>query len=158
MPEVPSLGARGGGWVALQLALIAAIVAALLIGPPWPEPARTAFQLVGAALAIGGVVLAVVSSRLLGAAFTMFPRPAARGALVERGPYRFVRHPVYAGGLLVFVGCALARSPVALVPTLVLAVVWGLKARLEERYLGFVYPGYRAYAERTRYRIVPFVY
>ena len=49
-------------------------------------------------------------------------------------------------------------SPWALVPTAVLAVVWALKASVEERFLVARYPGYAGYCERTRYRLVPFVY
>ena len=39
-----------------------------------------------------------------------------------------------------------------------LAVVWGLKARVEEGFLSARYPAYTDYRRRTRYRLVPFVY
>jgi len=39
-----------------------------------------------------------------------------------------------------------------------LAVVWALKASVEERFLVARYPGYAGYCQRTRYRLVPFVY
>jgi protein-S-isoprenylcysteine O-methyltransferase Ste14 len=47
---------------------------------------------------------------------------------------------------------------VALALTGILLVVWGLKARVEERFLLEALPGYGDYMERTRYRLVPHVY
>jgi protein-S-isoprenylcysteine O-methyltransferase Ste14 len=69
-----------------------------------------------------------------------------------------VRHPIYSGGTLFFVGFGVAFSPWALGLALVLVVVWGLKAVVEERFLRMCYPGYSEYAARTRHRLVPFVY
>jgi protein-S-isoprenylcysteine O-methyltransferase Ste14 len=65
---------------------------------------------------------------------------------------------MYAAGALFLAGFSLAFSPVALALTAVLVVVWALKASVEERFLLQELPGYDAYAERTRYRLVPFVY
>ena len=117
-----------------------------------------ALSVAAAVLGIGGALLAVWASHSLGRGFTPFPRPPAGGALVERGPYRVVRHPVYAGGLLFFLGYALHSSPWALVATAGLAVLWALKARVEEQYLRERYPDYDAYANRVRFRLAPFVY
>jgi protein-S-isoprenylcysteine O-methyltransferase Ste14 len=109
-------------------------------------------------LALAGGILAVVAGRALGGALTPFPRPNHRARIVERGPYRVVRHPIYAAGGLFLAGVSLASSPVALALTAVLLVVWGLKARVEERFLLEALPGYGDYMERTRYRLVPHVY
>jgi protein-S-isoprenylcysteine O-methyltransferase Ste14 len=100
----------------------------------------------------------VLAFRRLGRSLTPFPRPVAEGRLVEDGPYRYVRHPVYSGGLVLFIGVALAYSPLILVPSAAIAVTWSLKVQVEERFLRGAYPGYDAYAARTRYRLVPFVY
>jgi protein-S-isoprenylcysteine O-methyltransferase Ste14 len=109
-------------------------------------------------LALAGGTLAVVAARALGAGLTPFPRPNHDARIVERGPYRVVRHPIYAAGGLFLAGFSLAFSPVALVLTAVLLVVWGLKARVEERFLLEALPGYEVYMERTCYRLVPHVY
>ena len=158
MPEIPSLGARGGGWVVLQSLLFALMPLAVLVGPGWPALAETPFRIAGGALAVAGLVLIGLAFRRLGRSLTPFPRPAKEGRLVETGPYRYVRHPVYTGGLLLCTGVSLAYSPLALLPTAALAVTWGLKVRVEERFLRGVYPQYEAYASRTRHRLVPFVY
>jgi protein-S-isoprenylcysteine O-methyltransferase Ste14 len=156
--EIPSLGARGGGWVALQFALLAAILAVGLVAPGWPDGARWWLKGGGALLVFCGAFVIVQASRALGSGLTPFPKPAEGGELVEDGPYGVVRHPIYTGGILFAAGIALALSPWALVPTGILAVVWALKANVEERFLRERYPAYADYCERTRYRLVPFLY
>ena len=105
-----------------------------------------------------GALVVVASGRALGSGFTPFPRPADAGALVETGPYAVVRHPVYSGGILVFAGISLALSPWALVGTAALAVVWALKARVEERFLAARTRRIPRTAHAHGHRLVPFVY
>jgi protein-S-isoprenylcysteine O-methyltransferase Ste14 len=156
--EVPRLGARGGGWVAIQLVLISAVLVVGVLAPGWPDGARWPLKAVAVLLLTGGALVLVTAGRALGSGFTPFPRPASGGELVESGPYAVVRHPVYSGGILIAAGVATALSPWALVVTAVLAVFWALKASLEERFLLERYPAYAGYCERTRYRLVPYVY
>lgn len=158
MVSAPQLGARGGGWVVIQFALIGAVVALGVLAAGWPDGARWWLKGAGVGLVFLGALVLALSGRALGSGFTPFPKPAEGGELVEDGPYASVRHPVYSGGLLVAVGISLTLSPWSLVPTAALAVVWALKARVEERFLLERYPGYAAYSSRTRFRLVPFVY
>jgi protein-S-isoprenylcysteine O-methyltransferase Ste14 len=158
LADVPQLGARGGGWVVLQFVLVAGIVVVGLLAPGWPDGARWWLKGAGALLVFCGALVLVLAGRTLGSGFTPFPKPAEGGALVEEGPFAVVRHPVYSGGLLVAAGISLALSPWSLVVTAALALVWALKARVEERFLAERYPGYDGYRDRTRYRLVPFVY
>lgn len=134
---------------------MAAIVAAVVV---WPDGDATWRSAIGAALFAAGTVVVLAAARALGSGLTPFPRPAQGGALVQRRPYAVVRHPVYSGGILVFAGIPIALAPWALLGTAVLAVVWALKARVEERFLAASYPGYADYCTRTRYRLIPFVY
>jgi protein-S-isoprenylcysteine O-methyltransferase Ste14 len=156
--EVPRLGARGGGWVVLQFALMAGIVVLGVIGPGWPEFARWWLKGVAVLLVFAGAFVVAKAARALGSGLTPFPRPADAGELVEDGPFSVVRHPVYSGGTLVFAGISLALSPWALAGTAALVVLWALKARVEERFLVARYPAYLEYCTRTRHRLVPFVY
>lgn len=158
MVEVPPLGARGGGWVALQFVLLAAILVLGVVGPGWPDSARWWLKGAGVLLVLCGALVIAKAGRALGAGFTPFPKPAETGELVDTGPYAVVRHPVYSGGLLVASGISVALSPWALAGTAALVVVWALKARVEERFLLARYPAYADYCARTRYRLVPFVY
>jgi protein-S-isoprenylcysteine O-methyltransferase Ste14 len=158
LPEIPPLGRRGEGWVVLQAVLIAALVALCAVGPRWPDGVQVPLAVVGTLLALVAVTLVAWSSRLLGKGLTPLPRPVREGALVETGPYRVVRHPIYSGLLVLASGLSLAFSPLALVPTALLAVLFALKAAVEERFLSEAYPAYEAYAERTRSRLVQFVF
>lgn len=158
MVELPRLGARGGGWVAIQSILLATVILVGLLAPGWPDGARWPLKVVAILLVVAGGLVLVTAGRALGSGFTPFPRPAPGGELVETGPYGVVRHPVYSGGILVAAGISIALSPWALVATALLAVFWAFKASLEERLLVDRYPGYAEYRERTRYRLVPYVF
>ena len=82
---------------------------------------------------------------------------AERGhRVVCSGPYAFVRHPMYSGTILFFVGAALllgSKWGVALSPQF--AVLFAIRSRIEERALLAGLPGYADYAARVRYRLVP---
>ena len=79
------------------------------------------------------------------------------GGLVTTGPYRLIRHPVYAS-LLYFAWAGVATHPsaVSLISGLVATVAVLTRIAAEERLLIAQYPEYAAYAARTR-RLVPFV-
>jgi protein-S-isoprenylcysteine O-methyltransferase Ste14 len=153
----PATG-RGGGWVIAQFGVMAVILVAAFLPPQWPTDVRPTLVVVGVVLFIVGIGFAFAAARAMGSSFTPFPSPTGAGTLVERGPFRVVRHPIYSGGLLVFAGVSLATSLPALVGTAVLACVWVGKLRVEETHLRATYAGYDAYAQRVRFRLVPGLY
>ena len=76
--------------------------------------------------------------------------------VISSGPYAFVRHPMYSGVMLYFLGIPLLLGSwwgVALAP--VFTLLFAIRARIEERALIEGLPGYADYAERVRYRLVP---
>lgn len=78
---------------------------------------------------------------------------------VEAGPYRFVRHPGYAATLVgVFAGGLALGSFVALVPLAVLGAFFLRRVLLEDGMLQRELPGYAAYAQRVRSRLVAGVF
>jgi protein-S-isoprenylcysteine O-methyltransferase Ste14 len=133
---------------------MALVVAAAIFGHPWPE--SVVLVLFGGALIALGALQMIWGGRTLGRALT--PSPGPRGFHLERGPFRYVRHPMYGGGLLVASGVAFATSPLALVPTLVLVPFLLFKARYEERLLSRLDPGYGDYLERVRRRFIPWIF
>ncbi len=155
---IPSLGPRGEGWVAIQFILMAAIVGGGFLEPSWPAGVRDVLRGAGAVLVVAGFVLAVTAVRALGRSLTPLPLPSTRGGLVQAGPYRLVRHPMYGAGLLVFGGYSLLTGVPALVLTVALAAVWALKSRVEEGWLVTRYPEYAAFRARTPRRFLPFVW
>lgn len=83
-----------------------------------------------------------------------------RGQVVcTDGPYRFVRHPGYVGGLLfTAVTPLLFGSLWGLVPALLSCALLVLRTSLEDRTLQAELPGYAAYAARVRSRLLPGVW
>ncbi len=80
-------------------------------------------------------------------------------AVCDTGPYRFVRHPGYAGNLLALPGIVLALSSMwTLIPAVVALIVTVIRTALEDRTLQEELPGYRDYAQRVRYRLIPGIY
>jgi protein-S-isoprenylcysteine O-methyltransferase Ste14 len=76
--------------------------------------------------------------------------------VVNEGPYRMVRHPGYLGALLSLSAAALLLGSLwALVPVFFYVVVVVIRTELEDRTLKEQLPGYRIYAEQTRYKLVP---
>ena len=160
LPNPPRLGRRGGGWVALQSVLIVLIGLSALMGVYWPDSVAGVLVVIGLALILAALVLLVLAavSLLLARSITVFPRPREQAAVAKSGVYARVRHPVYGAVLLIALGASLAESPLGLIPTAVLAVVFDLKARVEEAWLEERLPAYARYREQTPRRFVPGIY
>ncbi len=79
-----------------------------------------------------------------------------RQELVEEGVYRYIRHPIYLGDLLLLAGFELALNSWLALGVLVLAPVVLRQAREEEKVLLVNLPGYRDYCARTK-RFIPFL-
>jgi protein-S-isoprenylcysteine O-methyltransferase Ste14 len=76
--------------------------------------------------------------------------------VVSTGPYRVVRHPMYAGGILYFLSIPLLLGSwygLALAPVLI--ALFAVRAVFEERNLMRELEGYRDYAAHVRYRLLP---
>jgi protein-S-isoprenylcysteine O-methyltransferase Ste14 len=79
--------------------------------------------------------------------------------VITTGPYRVMRHPGYAAGIALLLGMALTLgSGVALVAAVLTALALVVRTALEDRFLMSRLPGYREFAQRTRYRLVPGVW
>ena len=140
-----SPSAKGTGWVAGQFLLMAVILVLGAFPPVWPGWLRLA----GVPIVLGGLAFAIWAGRTLGSALTPYPLPSEQALLVERGPYRLVRHPIYVAGLLVFLGYGLLASVPATAAVALLAVLWHFKAGVEERHLTQRFPGYAGYRRRV---------
>jgi protein-S-isoprenylcysteine O-methyltransferase Ste14 len=155
--RIPALGPRGEGWVALQTAVLLAVIACAAVGPPWPEAVEPALRICGYALEAAGLALALAARFALGTSFTVLPRPRTRAKLRRHGVYAHARHPIYGGLLLLGIGLALHRSPLVFLPTALLAVVFLLKSMREEAWLTVRYPDYSDYRRATPCRFVPWL-
>lgn len=121
-----------------------------------PDGAHPAWGLTGGlAVQFLGVVLALFSLVTLGRSFGF---AAADRGVVVRGPYRVVRHPIYAAYVVLLVGYLLqsASLPNLAVALLVTACNVG-RIRAEERVLA-TNPAYGAYRSRVHWRLLPGVW
>lgn len=80
--------------------------------------------------------------------------------IIETGPYKIVRHPMYTGGLILILFTPLALGSYwALIPfsiSTVLALI--LRIINEEKLLVANLPGYSEYCQKTKYRLIPFIW
>jgi protein-S-isoprenylcysteine O-methyltransferase Ste14 len=106
----------------------------------------------GLALATAGVLLACWSRHILGRNWSSVVQIKQDHELIDSGPYRYIRHPIYTGLLLAFAGSALKVGDLRglLAVAIVLASFWR-KLRLEERWLTERFgSSYTAYMQRTK--------
>ena len=149
------------------LVVVAAVVGGMVGGiqlAHWHEEevssGRFALFLVGLALMAVGIAVRLWAIVVLGRFFTVDVRLHEGQTVVDRGPYRWVRHPAYTGLIVFFVGLGLALSNWASLAVLALLPTLGLLVRIhaEERAL---YAGlgeeYRRYAA-GRPRLFPGVW
>lgn len=156
--RIPTLGPRGEGWAVAQFALGVAILVAGIAGQGWSAMTAPPRVVGGIAIGVAGWGLFVAGLVGLGSSLTPFPKPSERSTLRTGGAYRLVRHPIYGGSMLVALGWSLMSSPLALLPTGLLAVLFELKSRHEESMLRARFPDYDAYRRRVRWRFVPGVH
>lgn len=153
-------GARGEWYVVAQLTLIALVFLGprTLPGPPaWPASLARFSFFVGAALAVTGGGLLLAGLFRLGPNLTPMPYPKPHAILVQTGPYRLVRHPMYAGGIALAFGWALlVGSWLTLGYATVLLIFLDFKSAREERWLIEKFPDYPEYQKRVR-KIIPFI-
>ena len=101
-------------------------------GVPLPAWARA----IGAGLFAAGIALAVWARAALGDSSTVTAVPAPDAELVTRGPYRWFRHPVYSGGLLMAPGAAaLTANLFVLAAGVAVLLVLDVRTRREEQLL-----------------------
>ncbi len=148
----PVIGRRAD-WLGASVALCGTFILSAVMVVPTPEDAPTSALVAASAVGTAGTLFAAWSILALGRCLGIFPE--ARG-LVQRGPYRWIRHPVYLGEIVASLGVILAK-PHPLVVALYLVFV-GLqywRTTFEEAALSKSFPhAYPAYRERTG-RLLP---
>jgi len=102
-----------------------------------------------------GIVILGLSALALGKSLTAHPMPTKNAVLVTDGLYRFVKHPIYSGLILLSFGLTIAGGffPHAIF-FIALVVLMNYKASFEEKLLASTYAGYAEYSKKTG-RFIP---
>ena len=147
----------------IWLVIMVSITAGINVAKLWPTaalPYGQMFAVVGVILFVAGLLLRWWAIITLGRFFTVDVTIEKDHELVERGPFRLVRHPSYTGVLLAFVGFALTlRNWAALLVILVpIFAAFIRRMNVEEEALSKALGlRYADYMRRTK-RLMPFVY
>lgn len=143
----------------IALSMILALVIAFLFAASGIASLPSWSFYVGINLMIAGIVLRQWSIAVLGRYFSRTVGVQEGQAVVDRGPYRLVRHPAYTGSLLTMVGLGFVLQSWGAVLVLIafFGVAFGYRIHVEEGVLASkLGDGYVAYAKRTK-RLIPFV-
>jgi len=127
------------------------IIVSVFMGPLFLQVNKS-IPLIGTIISGIGVLVSLWAMWTLGEAFGI--APADRG-LVTHGPYRFIRHPMYAGALINIIPVAIWNPTLwnlGLSTTIAVIIIW--RSRLEERTVST----YEQYAESVRWRLIPFIW
>ena len=106
----------------------------------------------GVAIELAGVIFTQIARLYLGRGFGLLP--ANRG-IVASGPFRLMRHPVYAGWLLLMSGFAIVHPSARNALAIGLALPFMVWRIMQEEDLLSRDPDYCAYMRRTRFRLIP---
>lgn len=149
-----SFAQRGGWWVIAQAVLFGLILVALRYNnDPAPALQIVGWVAVAAAIAIGGSGAWMIRRKI-----TAMPAPLSGAVLMQSGPYSVVRHPIYTGVIIGFVGLSIKGGNLAaFLLSLLLVPFFFAKTTHEENLLGAEFPEYADYKLRVRSRVLPWV-
>lgn len=154
-------GGHGEWYVVIQIVLFILVVFGPRTGTGWPvwtSPFILVGHIIGSLLLIIGGFLAMAGMLELGKNLTAVPYPKEQATLVETGPYRIVRHPIYSGLIIVALGWAFwVHGWLTFGYVLILFVFFDVKSRREEQWLKEKFSAYGAYQKRVR-KLIPFIY
>lgn len=126
----------------------------------WSEGFSLPVEMIGLALIVAGYVLgsyAFVENAFFSGTVRI---QGERGhKVISSGPYGWMRHPGYMGNLIASLGIPLLLDSVwAFIPVIIFGAFFVIRTRLEDRFLQSNLPGYKEYAQKVRYRLLPGVW
>jgi protein-S-isoprenylcysteine O-methyltransferase Ste14 len=159
-PQAQSPKGNGIGFVVVQ----AVLLGALFFGPGHFNPdasiemPKGLLYWIGCSFFILGTVIALIAAINLGKNLTPLPRPKENAELIQHGLYRFVRHPIYFGVIVLTIGWGLIQqSALVWLYVIVIAIFFDIKSRKEEQWLVERFSNYAGYQGRVR-KLIPWIY
>ena len=151
---------RARYWLVLVIGYFLVVKSSSLPPPfDWLVVLRTTSSVWGGAfLCVSGLVFAIWARVILGRNWSSVITLKEEHELIERGPYRVVRHPIYTGILAMFAGTAIATGYFGgFLGLLLVSVSFWLKLKREEDLMLKHFPGKYAVYQRRVKRIIPFL-
>ena len=137
-------------YVMAQNVLLIFYAAIVFVAPKDLLFTSNAVRMIGSVIAAIGVLLILFAVISLRSVIQIAPEPKETGQLIQSGPYKYLRHPIYTGIVLCVVGLFLRTPTIWIgIATLIVVMFLFLKARFEEKLLSAVYPDYADYRRRT---------
>ena len=159
-PQTQTPQGSGIGFVVVQ----AVLLGILFFGPTHLNadtsiaPPNNVLLWFGYGIFILGIIIALFAAINLGKNLTALPRPKDNAELVQAGLYRWVRHPIYFGVIVLSLGWGLIQqSTLVWLYVIVIAIFFDIKSRKEEQWLVERFPAYTDYQGRVR-KLIPWIY
>jgi protein-S-isoprenylcysteine O-methyltransferase Ste14 len=159
-PQMQAPKGSGIGFVLVQGFLLAI----LFFGPSYLNADASNAQSnnlllwLGYATFILGAAIALMAAFNLGKNLTPLPRPKENAVLIQDGLYRFVRHPIYFGVIMLCLGWGLIQqSALVWLYVVIIAIFFDIKSRKEEQWLVERFSAYADYQGRVR-KLIPWIY
>jgi protein-S-isoprenylcysteine O-methyltransferase Ste14 len=152
---------RWGRFAGVRVAVVILVVILLRAGVLKRHEGVTAspwLQGIGLAVFLLGLALAVWARIYIGRNWGMPMTEKAEPELVNTGPYRKIRHPIYSGIILALVGSALALGISWFIAAAVIAAYFIYSAVMEERYLTKLFPDAYPEYKRSTKMLIPYIF
>ena len=121
-------------------------------------PVSPVLSAVGVMLCAGGMALLAWARHRLGRSWSPTVAKKEGQQLVTSGPYRYVRHPMYFGGLVAAIGSAIVCGGAFVFLSIILGTIFVWRVRAEDRLMAQSFPKeYPGYKKRTK-ALIPFVW
>lgn len=152
--RIRSRGLRNAHFLIIELVILALAIMQLIL----LTPEATTLTYAGTVIFLAGVILTVVARFQLKQNY--MPAFSANNPerIIMTGPYGLVRHPIYLGMLLFIVGFELVLEPILSVLALLSLIIFVIQINQEEKMISENLEGWKTFTEKTRYRLIPFVW
>lgn len=112
----------------------------------------------GLIISLAGIAFAIVARVWLGENWSGTVTIKKDHELIQRGPYKFIRHPIYTGVFFGLFGAVMIQNQIqGTVAIVLLFIALNIKIAREEKFLSEIFPQYEAYKSCTK-KLIPFVY
>ena len=108
------------------------------------------FKIMGLLMSMAGIIIIVLALLQLNRNISPFPTPKNNAVLLQNGLFKLVRHPIYCGIILLFIGYSLYQNSIfKLIISLLLMILFYYKTQYEEQQLLRKFPEYESYKSNT---------